>query len=125
DDTDSEFLHDYRVAVRRSRSVLGMAKGVVPGALLDHLRAEFKWLGDITTPTRDFDVYRLTYPDFEASLPESIQPDLHPLRDYLDTHQRLAHDELVRQLDSSRYVALLTRYRAWLAHPGDEAGATD
>ena len=125
DDTDSEFLHDYRVAVRRSRSVLGMAKGVVPGALLDHLRAEFKWLGDITTPTRDFDVYRLTYPDFEASLPQSIQPDLHPLRDYLDTHQRLAHDELVRQLDSPRYAALLTRYRAWLAHPTDEVGATD
>lgn len=125
DDTDSEFLHDYRVAVRRSRSVLGMAKGVVPPQLLDHLRAEFKWLGDITTPTRDFDVYRLSYPDFEASLPEAIQPDLHPLRDYLDSHQRLAHAELVRHLDSPRYAALLARYRAWLARPGDEPGAAD
>lgn len=116
-DTDSEFLHDYRVAVRRTRSVLGMAKGVVPAALLADLRAEFKWLGDITTPTRDFDVYLLTYPEFEASLPEAIRADLRPLRDFLASHQQSAHADLVRNLDSPRYAELLARYRAWLAAP--------
>ncbi len=110
------------MAVRRSRSVLGFAKGVVPPELLEHLRAEFKWLGDITTPTRDLDVYLLTYDDFEGSLPEPIRPDLHPLQSFLVEHQRLAQAELVANLDSDRYADLLTRYRAWLADPSREAG---
>jgi CHAD domain-containing protein len=121
-DTDSEFLHDYRVAVRRSRSVLGFAKGVVPAGLLDHLRAEFKWLGDITTPTRDLDVYLLTYDDFESSLPDPIQPDLHPLKSFLVEQQAVAHAELVANLDSLRYADLLDRYRAWLDDPAGEPG---
>jgi len=116
-DTDSEFLHDFRVAVRRSRSVLGFAKGVIPPDLLDHLRAEFKWLGDITTPTRDLDVYLLTYDDFESSLPDAIQPDLHPLQSFLVEQQQIAQTELVAELDSRRYADLLARYRAWLADP--------
>ena len=124
-DTDSEYLHDFRVAVRRSRSVLGMARRVVPPELLEHLRGEFKWLGDITTPTRDFDVYLLTYPDFEASLPEKVRPDLAPLRSFLVEHQVEAHRELVARLDSPRYADLLERYRSWLAAPRDEPGAGD
>ncbi|MGZ4681935.1 MAG: CHAD domain-containing protein [Acidimicrobiales bacterium] len=121
-DTDSEFLHDFRVAVRRSRSVLGFAKGVVPPDLLEHFRAEFKWLGDITTPTRDLDVYLLTYDDFESSLPEPIRPDLHPLLSFLVEQKGLAQAELVANLDSERYTALLTRYRAWLTDPSGQAG---
>jgi len=113
-DTDSEFLHDYRVAVRRTRSVLGMAKGVVEPALLGHLRTEYKWLGDITTPTRDLDVYVLTYPEFEASLPPAIRPDLHPLRAFLVERQRRDHAQLVADLDSSRYATLMAEVRAWL-----------
>ena len=124
-DTDSEFLHDYRVAVRRTRSVLAMATGVVPPARLADLRSEFKWLGDITTPTRDFDVYLLTYPDFEASLPPAVRPDLRPLQAFLDEHQRSAQVQLVADLDSPRYAALLDRYQAWLDDPAADPDATN
>jgi CHAD domain-containing protein len=119
-DIDSEFLHDFRVAIRRSRSVLGFAKGVVAPDLLDHLRAEFKWLGDITTPTRDLDVYLLTYVDFEASLPEPIRPDLRPLLSFLVERQRAEHAELVAALDSPRHQQLLVTYEAWLADPSTD-----
>ena len=124
-DTDSEFLHDYRVAVRRTRSVLGMAKGVVEPALLDHLRAEYKWLGDITTPTRDLDVYVLTYPEFEASLPPAIRPDLHPLRAFLVERQRRDHHQLVADLDSPRYATLMGEVRAWLDGASTERPTAD
>jgi len=124
-DTDSEFLHDYRVAVRRARSVLGMAKGVLAPALLDHLQVEFKWLGDITTPTRDLDVYVLTYPDFEALLPPAIRPDLRPLQAFLVDHQGQAHGQLVAELDSPRHRALMDQIRRWMADPGAEPGAGD
>ena len=124
-DLDSEFLHDYRVAVRRARSVLAMAKGVVPPDLLDQLRADFKWLGDITTPTRDLDVYVLTYADFEATLPPALRPDLHPLLAFLVERQHRAHAELVSELDSPRYSRAMDRIRSWLADPGAEPHAHD
>ena len=43
-DVDSEFLHDYRVAVRRSRSVQRELAGVFEPAPLARMRAEFRWL---------------------------------------------------------------------------------
>jgi CHAD domain-containing protein len=45
---DPEFLHDFRVAVRRTRSALSQIKGVLPAPVLERFRPEFAWLGEIT-----------------------------------------------------------------------------
>lgn len=44
-DIDSEFLHDFRVAVRRTRSALTQIKGVLPESVLQRFGPEFGWLG--------------------------------------------------------------------------------
>ncbi len=124
-DTDSEFLHDFRVAVRRTRSMLGMAKGVIPPELLVRLREGFKWLGDITTPTRDLDVYLLDFDDFETAVGPSRRGDLGSLRSFLVERQRRAHGELVAGLESDRYHDLVRLVTDWLADPGAVEGATD
>jgi CHAD domain-containing protein len=124
-DTDSEFLHDFRVAVRRTRSVLGMAEGVVPDPLLRHLRAEFKWLGDVTTPTRDLDVYLLDFDQFEEAVGPSRRGDLVPLRSFLVERQRQAQRELATALDSDRYAQLVARLSGWLDDPRGEPGGSD
>ena len=56
---DTEFLHDLRVAVRRTRSILKLVGDVLPDGLAERFAPEFKWLGDLTTPVRDLDVYLL------------------------------------------------------------------
>ncbi len=66
--TDTEFLHDLRVSVRRTRSALKLVGNVLPGGLASRFAAEFKWLGDLTTPTRDLDVYLLNYQAITAGL---------------------------------------------------------
>jgi len=48
--TDTEFLHDYRVAVRRTRSALSQIKGVLPAPVLQRYKNEFGWLGQMTSP---------------------------------------------------------------------------
>ena len=116
-DVDSEFLHDFRVAVRRSRSVLGEAKQVLPADLLAYLRPELKWLGDLTTPTRDFDVYLLTLPDFVAGLPPERRGDLARFGSFLAKHQRKAQRAMAAGLTSDRYAALDARWSALLADP--------
>ena len=56
-DSDVEFLHDFRVAIRRTRSVLREMRGVFAPDDLERVRASFKWLQDQTSATRDLDVY--------------------------------------------------------------------
>ena len=55
--TDSEFLHDYRIAVRKTRSAFNQIKGVFPKHIVERYRNQFAWLGELTGPARDMDVY--------------------------------------------------------------------
>ncbi len=89
-DIDTEFLHDLRIAVRRTRSVLKMAGSVLPGNMATRYRPEFKWLGDLTTPTRDLDVYLLGYAQMAAGLVAGTEPELRPFHEYLQAQRAAA-----------------------------------
>jgi CHAD domain-containing protein len=114
---DVEFLHDLRVAIRRTRSVLASAKGVLFEAARVEFADEFRWLGSITSRVRDLDVYLLEWPGYAAELDPEIRPALGPVRDHLEQHCRAAHAELVTQLGTARAVQLRRRWSAWLEAP--------
>ncbi|MEO5342654.1 MAG: CHAD domain-containing protein [Gammaproteobacteria bacterium SHHR-1] len=116
-DTDSEFLHDLRVAVRRTRSALSQIKQVFDPISLAHYRQEFGWLGQISGPTRDMDVYLLKFPDYSNSLPEEYRDALEPLHRYLERHQRSEQKKLARRLQSKRLLSLLADWREFLQQP--------
>ena len=118
--TDTEFLHDFRVAVRRTRSALSQIKGVLPLPVLNRYKREFAWLGQITGNTRDLDVYLLTFDHYRNSLPESMQGDIEPLRDFLKRHWKIEQGKLVRSLDSARYRRLVSSWREFLETPVKE-----
>jgi len=115
--TDTEFLHDFRVAVRRTRSALTQIKGVLPLRTVNHYKTEFAWLGQITTPVRDLDVYLLNFDSYRASLPVSARADIEPLRDFLDRHRRIEQQAMVKALDSVRYRRLVNNWREFLRRP--------
>ncbi len=112
-----ERLHDLRVAVRRTRAALGQLRGIFPPEQLAHFRAEFRWLGEVTGPTRDLDVYLLGFPDYQAGLPAAYRDDLAPLLALLQVRRREAHQALVRGLESLRYGRLVTEWRQFLTAP--------
>ncbi len=116
-DLDSEFLHDFRVAVRRTRSALSQIKGVFDPTRIAHFRLEFAWLGQVTGPTRDMDVYLLKFDAYRRSLPAAVGADLEPLHGFLRAHQKTEHRRLIAALDSPRYQALLEQWRAFLQAP--------
>ncbi|ARM30970.1 hypothetical protein B9H02_06225 [Prosthecochloris sp. HL-130-GSB] len=68
-DLDTEFLHDYRVAIRRTRSVLAQLKGIFPSADTERFKNEFRQLAKRTNDLRDQDVYLLAAPSLKAMLP--------------------------------------------------------
>lgn len=111
---DSEFLHDFRVAVRRTRSALGQLKAVFPPATLERFRREFAWLGEITSPTRDLDVYLLKFRSYQQQLPVDLRADLEPLREFLIRHHSEEQALLARHLAGARYRKLKRSWRGYL-----------
>lgn len=114
DDVDSEFLHDFRIAVRRTRSILAHAKGVLPADGRARYREEFKWLGGATSPLRDADVYLIEWPGYVAPLDDESTVALAPLLDHIRARRAAEHATLVGELTSGRYQRLMTEWAEWL-----------
>jgi CHAD domain-containing protein len=112
-DIDTEYLHDFRVAVRRTRSVLKLLGDVLPPDHVGWAIEEFRWLGDITTPTRDLDVYLLGMDGMRAAV--SRPDDLDPFERYVRARRHEAQAELAEALRSPRYGTLTKRWRTALA----------
>jgi CHAD domain-containing protein len=93
-DVDIEYLHDFRVAVRRTRSVLREMRGVFRPADIERVRVSFKWLQDQTSATRDLDVYLDEFDVLSGLAPESLRADLEPLRELLRARQRHARAKM-------------------------------
>ena len=121
-DLDSEFLHDFRVAVRRTRSALSQIKGVFAEEDLTRFKGELAWLGGLTGPTRDLDVYLLKMEATKAELAESVRQDLDPLNTFLVAEQRREQRKMARALASPRYRSLLESWGAFLQEPADLDG---
>ncbi|MES9904667.1 MAG: CHAD domain-containing protein, partial [Sedimenticola sp.] len=102
-DLDSEFLHDFRVAVRRARSALTQVKEVFPREVLERYKEGFAWVGGVTGPTRDMDVYLLGYEDYRDSLQQQFRGSLEPLHHFLQIHQKSEHQAMVRKLNSPHF----------------------
>jgi CHAD domain-containing protein len=109
-DIDTEFLHDLRVSVRRTRSALKLLGGALD-LNIDRFRAEFKWLGDLTTPVRDLDVHLLDFDETAAGLKAAAPADLAPLREYLLRRRVAEFRRLARGLRSDRFRALTEDWR--------------
>lgn len=120
---DSEFLHDLRVAVRRTRSALTQIKSVFPQDVLEEYKDRFGWLGQVTGPVRDLDVYLLEFDAYQRSLPVALRPHLEPLRDFVLAHYGEEQRALARHLDSTRLHNLIRDWRAFLETPVPERSA--
>ena len=123
-DTDTEFLHDLRVSVRRTRAALKLFGDVLADPATGKARlteedvarfaAEFKWVGDLTTSTRDLDVHLLGFEETARTLRAAKPDDLEPFRDYLEQRRVREYRALARGLRSPRFTALMTQWRAAL-----------
>lgn len=113
-DIDSEFLHDFRVALRRTRSALSHLKGAFDEAQLARYREAFFWLAGTTGPTRDLDVYLLGFPDYEKLLTPEYRPGLAALKDLMVRQRHEAFKSLMHVLRGKRYRELKRDWRGFL-----------
>jgi len=116
-DIDSEFLHDFRVAVRRTRSLLDQLNGVFPAPRLARFRREFAWFGQLTGVARDMDVYLLSIDEFKSRLPQKRRDDLIPLHEFLLRHKKMEYKRLIKNLSLARYQKLKQDWKKFLTAP--------
>jgi len=121
-DIDTEFLHDFRVAVRRTRSAIKLLGEVLPADLAEHYKTEFKWLGDVTTPIRDLDVHLLGFDAMTEQLVAASPADLEPLRAFLVRRRAREFRRLAAALRGPRFRAIVQDWRKALLEIRDVDG---
>jgi len=107
---DPEAVHDFRVAVRRTRSVLRSTRSLFDGAWLDALREELRWLAGELAPLRDLDVLL-------SGLRKDSDPDVAPAIKLLETERKRARRRVLTTLAGERYLSLLDRLSAAVEAP--------
>ncbi|MGE5153044.1 MAG: CHAD domain-containing protein [Bdellovibrio bacteriovorus] len=120
---DAEFLHDLRVACRRTRSALTQIRSVLPGSVVEHYKERFAWLQQVTGPVRDLDVYLLDFADYQERLPPPLRPHLEPMRSYLLAHYDEEQRRLAEILGGAELKGLLARWRSFLEAQVPDADA--
>jgi len=117
-DIDSEFLHEFRVAVRRTRAFLGQSKGVIPSRRLSRFKRDFAWLGQSSGVARDMDVHLQAVEHYRAILPSALHDGLAPIQAYLMSRRNLEYGRMRRVLDSVRYRNLCRDWNLLLMQSG-------
>lgn len=107
-DIDIEFLHDYRVAIRRARSAIGHMGQTLPPEQRQAFKSGLRQLGRLTGELRDLDVYLAAEAGYRAILPDAMQADITPLFDYLRSHRAGALAGVIAGLESDAYIQQLT-----------------
>lgn len=102
-DHDTEFLHDYRVALRKIRSVVSLFKGVYSEQQAGTLKTDFSDLMAPTGRLRDLDVYLLGQADCYAMLPETLHGGLDLLFAMLARERKGEHRKIALWLQDPRY----------------------
>lgn len=114
-DLDPEFLHDYRVALRRTRTALSEFRGVFSAEEARVFRARFAALSGPTGRVRDVDVHLGLRAPYAAWVPPAFQDGLAPLFDSLERERDARRTELLSLFANREYAALKRDWRRALA----------
>jgi len=111
EDLDTEFLHDYRICLRKIRSVLSLVKDVFPREATHRLRRLLGELARETNRLRDLDVYLLARDEYRGMLPPELRKCLDGMFDDFSAErecemrrtasrmQKRAHLRLIQELE--------------------------
>jgi len=113
-DIDTEFLHDFRVAIRRTRVLLSQLKDVFPRQLTDRYKAQFAALAKSTNELRDLDVFLLQEPVYRDMLPCTLHAGLEALFLQLRQNRKVEHAKLKKKLRGAAYKKLMQAWEDFL-----------
>ncbi|SLN27440.1 CHAD domain-containing protein [Ruegeria meonggei] len=117
-DIDTEFLHDYRVSLRRIRSVLSLFKGVFSPDQTAEFKQVFSDLMAPTGPVRDMDVYLLDKDMYFSLLPSNLHLGLEAMFDQFRAERARAFQALTKQFRSTAYEQQMSKLTTLFSEAG-------
>lgn len=112
---DPEFLHQYRVNLRRSRAIGESVRAIIRMPGLGKLLKRLKHRARATSDLRDLDVFLETLDKAPASLSEQARKTLH---DWLEHQRREHHAALCRAMAQPDYAGDMARWQRFLSAKG-------
>ncbi len=113
-DIDTECLHDFRVAIRRTRSALSQIKNVFPQPEYERFTADFKYFGKMSNRLRDLDVYLLNSDRYLEMVPPELKPGLPPLFQSLKKERRKEFRTFAKKLSGKKYKKTIADWEMFL-----------
>jgi CHAD domain-containing protein len=107
-DIDTEFLHDFRVSVRRARSLLSQMKGILDADTTANLQRQLKAMGAVTGHVRDLDVYLLNKTEYMGKVPDVLTPGINHLFRMLQRKRGHAKDRMLKAMAGTDFNAALS-----------------
>lgn len=107
-DYDTEFLHDYRIALRKIRSVLSLFQGVYQPDQTEVLKASFSAMMVPTGRLRDLDVYLLERRQYYGLLPKILHGGLDAMFSMFTKERKAETDKLARHFRTKSYKQQIT-----------------
>jgi CHAD domain-containing protein len=125
-DYDTEFLHDYRVNLRKIRSVLSLFKEVLEPQENNRAKQDFAEIMRPTNRLRDLDVYLLEQQEFYEFLPVRMHPGLQQMFTTFVAQRKQQLQQVKAMLNSKTYQQSIERLQDYFCYvdkgqAGDDA----
>ncbi len=120
-----EYLHDFRVAVRRTRTGLRQLKRVYPGAEARRSADGFRWVSETTSTARDLEVFLASVDPYRLAVGSPTIDALASLWEFLRESERAERGRCTAALESERYRSLISEWSEFLDRPAADDGIPD
>jgi len=108
-----EALHDYRVIVRKIRTLLTQLDGVLPEPGLSEFRQNFSVVMEKTSYLRDLEGSCSEFSRYKNSFDHDVGTELEPLQSFINKQERIERRKVLKYLRSAAY----SRFRSdWLIY---------
>ncbi len=112
--TDTEFLHDFRTAAHKTQTGLRQLDNVFPESDQNYFLKFFDWLAEISNETRDLDVHLLSFQQQYQANSAKDKKVLASFHDFLSTKQQQSQKQLADLLKSADYLTGLHEWERFL-----------
>jgi CHAD domain-containing protein len=107
---DAEFLHDFRVALRRTRTALTQLKGIFKEEYILTYKKNFSEITNRTNRARDLDIQYLTFVELKFNILDNLKPGLTILLNYLNELRNKEYNKLAKFLTTKIFNSILNKW---------------